>query len=398
MLSEDYVHIFLDVEIVIRYRHILPADNVGRAHEHGIAELVGYRNGVLNARHGKALGAFEIDLFEQGVETLPVLGGVYRVGGSTHDLNSDTVEMLGELDRRLPAESDYHALGLLHGEYAVDVLRSQRLEIKPVRHVEIGGNGFGVVVDYRNVVSEFLYRPHAMHARVIEFYSLSDPDRTRSENENGLFLLVHMLQSFVLFVVGGIEIRRFRVKLRGTRIHHFVDRIAVNGYLMSAYSLDSFVGIAVLFTSEISVFVYNSALYLLLVIREILEFIEEEAVYTGYLEYSVQGYPFLDRAEDCENPQIVHVREHRFDVLTVVAPGVEGVEPYLRAAYRFHYRGLEIGADTHHLSRRLHLRAESARGVYEFIERPLRELAHDIVYRRFEAGAGLARHLVGYLV
>ena len=141
-----------------------------------------------------------------------------------------------------------------------------------------------------------------MHARIVELYALSYPYRSRTQNEYRLFITVDVLQSLVLLVVGSVEIRRLRVEFRGASIDHFVYRIAVNGNLMSAYPFYCFVGVTVALTLEIAFFVNFFALYFLLVIDKVFELVEEESVYTRYLEYPVQGDTFLDCAEYGEQP------------------------------------------------------------------------------------------------
>ena len=58
----------------------------------------------------------------------------------------------------------------------------------------------------------------------------------------------------------------------------------------------------------------------------------------------------------------------------------------------------EIGTNGLRLSPIHHLRAQGFLGVYEFVERPFRELDHTVIQRGLEAGAGLPCDVVGDLV
>ena len=63
-------------------------------------------------------------------------------------------------------------------------------------------------------------------------------------------------------------------------------------------------------------------------------------------------------------------------------------------AHGLEQSAFEIAVDAHDLARRLHLRAERAVSIDEFVERPARELDDAVVERRFEAGFRLLRDSV----
>ena len=70
----------------------------------------------------------------------------------------------------------------------------------------------------------------------------------------------------------------------------------------------------------------------------------------------------------------------------------------LEAADAFAERLLEGAADRHHFADRLHLRAEHRLGAGELLELPARDLDHDVVDGRLEAGGRHARDVVLDLV
>ena len=76
----------------------------------------------------------------------------------------------------------------------------------------------------------------------------------------------------------------------------------------------------------------------------------------------------------------------------------QGVAADFRAAHSLHQGLLHAHADGHHLASGLHLRAQSALAVHKLIKGPLRQLGHNIVQRRFKAGAGLAGNGIAHFI
>ena len=87
------------------------------------------------------------------------------------------LERRGELQRRLAAEGDHHAVGLLDIDDVHDVLEGQRLEIELVGRVVVGRDGFGVAVDHDRLIARVVQRVAGMHAAVVEFDALANAVR-----------------------------------------------------------------------------------------------------------------------------------------------------------------------------------------------------------------------------
>ena len=132
--------------------HILTADNIGGAQEHGEAQglcgLYSLREGI----YAKALRSFYREFFQQLVKPLPVLRKVNALGRCAENRYTATIQEFCKLNSGLTAESHNYAHRLFDLDYIHYVLVGERLEIKPVRRVVIGRNGFGVVVDDYNVI------------------------------------------------------------------------------------------------------------------------------------------------------------------------------------------------------------------------------------------------------
>ena len=127
---------------------------------------------------------------------------------------------------RLPAELNDDPgdlAGLLLGVDDLEhVLERQRLEVQPVAGVVVGRHRLRVAVDHHRLESGFAQRRDGVHAGVVELDALADAVRTAAEHQH--------LRSSVpgwylgLVVVGGVEVRRQRGKLRRAGVDGLVDR------------------------------------------------------------------------------------------------------------------------------------------------------------------------------
>ena len=117
-------------------------------------------------------------LLKQLVKTLSVLRHVDSVVGGAEDINVVLAEELCQLNSGLSAEGDNNAVGILGLDDTHNVLSGERLKVKSVGGVEVGGNGLGVVVYDNNVEARLLERPYAVYGSVVELDTLTDTDRT----------------------------------------------------------------------------------------------------------------------------------------------------------------------------------------------------------------------------
>ena len=120
----------------VDHLHRPPAKHVARTQQHRIADPLGDRDRLVAAA-GKAVGRLlQAQLVDQLGEALAVLGQVDAVRRGAEDRDAVGLQLGGELQRRLPAELDDHALKLALLRLAVEdfqhILAGQRLEIEPV--------------------------------------------------------------------------------------------------------------------------------------------------------------------------------------------------------------------------------------------------------------------------
>ena len=134
--------------------------------------------------------------------------------------------MTGKLDSCLTTELYNNTVRLFSFNNGFNVLFCKRIKIQSVTCIEVSGNCFRIVVaDYR-FIPLFFQGPYAMNGTVIKFDTLTDSDRTRTENNN-LFLTCissfNELLCFIFFIKGRIEVRCFSLKFACACVNHFIN-------------------------------------------------------------------------------------------------------------------------------------------------------------------------------
>ena len=68
-----------------------------------------------------------------------------------------------------------------------NVFRRQRFKVEPVGRIEVGGDGFRIVVYRYDFIAQVFERADALYRRVVELNSLPDTDWPRAEYDDGSF-------------------------------------------------------------------------------------------------------------------------------------------------------------------------------------------------------------------
>ena len=311
---------------------------------------------------------------EQAGEALAILGEVDGVERRAEDRVAGVLDDARELERRLAAELDDDADGLLPLADREHRLGVERLEVEPVGRVVVGRDGLGVAVDHHRLVAELAVRRHGVDAAVVELDPLADAVRAGAEDDDarlraGGRRLVGLAPGRVVVVGRGLDLARARVDAAVRRPDAAVAAALADGRLgRPGGGGDLRVGEA-----------------------EPLE--PEEVVRDERLDVA-------DRRESGEDP-VELALEERMDVLRHVderLPRRRGAGVELARAERLEVRLGERPADPHRLADRLHLRAERPVGAGELLEREARELDDDVVERRLEARGRRPRQVVRDLV
>ena len=97
-----------------------------------------------------------MELFQQLVKPLSVLGKVDRIGGRAEYTYTLFIEITAQLYGRLATEGDNYAVGLFNIDDVLNIFGREALEVQSVGRVEVGGYRFGVVVYDYDFVAEAL--------------------------------------------------------------------------------------------------------------------------------------------------------------------------------------------------------------------------------------------------
>ncbi len=172
----------------VDHLHRAAAKHVAWAQQHRIADPLRHRDRLVAAAGEAVGGLLEAELVDQLGKPLAVLGKVDAVGRGAEDRDSVGLKLGGELERRLPAELDDHALELALLRLAMEdfehVLGRQRLEIETVAGVRVGRDRLRIAVDHDRLESRFLQREGGVAAAIVELDPLPDPVGPAAEDHD----------------------------------------------------------------------------------------------------------------------------------------------------------------------------------------------------------------------
>ncbi len=138
---------------------------------------------------------FKADAGHGFAEEGPVFGHVDGFGLRADHFDIVAVENAHALERKrgvergLAAHGRQQRVGTLLGDDLGDNLRGDRLDVGGVRETRIGHDRRRVGVDQNDPVTFLLQRLTGLRAGVIEFTCLTDNDRSRADDEDGLDIL-----------------------------------------------------------------------------------------------------------------------------------------------------------------------------------------------------------------
>ena len=217
--------------LVVHDLHAASAENVGRTHQHRVADSRGDLTSSVERRRGAVLRCRQSGFVEHLAEFAPVLGEVDGLGRRSDDRDACGLQSLGESERGLSAELDDDAphrarrrLGPVHLE---DVLEGQWLEVQAVCGVVVGGDGFGIAIDHHRLVAGFGQCLRCVHTAVVEFDALTDAVGTRAEDEHlgAVLLRGHFRFGLGVELVGAVVVRGLGLELGSAGVDRLVDRM-----------------------------------------------------------------------------------------------------------------------------------------------------------------------------
>ena len=156
--------------------------------QHGVADLRGGGNAVLDLGHGLALGPGNVQLVQEVFKLVPVLGPVDGGAVGADDCYAPLHQGVCQVDGGLAAQGGDDTLGILEVQDVHDVLRGQRLEIQLVRSGVVGGDGLRVVVDDDGLVALTADGIHGVDGGVVKFHALADADGAGTQDHDLLLV------------------------------------------------------------------------------------------------------------------------------------------------------------------------------------------------------------------
>ena len=181
-----------ELVLVVREPAAEAAHREGRAHDDGVAEVVGrgehLAHRVADERAGR-LGAAALD---DALELLAVLAELDRldVGADERAVvlleDAAVVQVHRAVERRLAAEGGEHGIRPLLGDDLLDDLRGDRLDVGRVGELGVGHDRRGVGVDEDDPDALLAQHAARLGAGVVELAGLADDDRAGADDEHAL--------------------------------------------------------------------------------------------------------------------------------------------------------------------------------------------------------------------
>ena len=320
---------------------------------------------------------------------------------------------MGQVQRRLATKLDNYSdlrsrlrFVVVHSEH---VLERQRFKVEPIASIVIGRNCLRIAIDHDGFVAIIFERKSRVAAAVIEFNSLPDAIRARSQNDD-LWRLCRW--RLIFFVVGRVEIRGHRFKLGGAGVHQLEDGFDPHALAQFPHLLHALVSfelplggdtfIAKAETLEVAkalrAYILRSSLCNFHLRKRDLAHLEKKP---GIHARVTRHFTHAHASLECEANVTKTLRSRRNEHLGQAARIQNfrtGLFPCFQRAPRLHQRFLKGPAYGHHLADRLHLRTQGVVGSRKFFELPLGNLDDDVIDGRFKTRWRFARNVVRNLV
>ena len=404
--DDGFFQVLAQFCLIVNDLHRAAAKDVARADDERVFQLFCLCHCFFDGLDEAALRARDTELSHQGVEAFAVFGHIDGFIRRTDDADAALGHRGRQVDGGLSAELADDAFRFFLVNDFEDVLLGQWFEVERVGGIEVGGNGFRVVVDDDGFLSCLAQCPGGMDGAVVEFDALTDADRAGAEDDDrALALRLH----FVFCAVGGVVVRGVRFKFCRTGIDHLEVRMEIQ-FLLEVFDvfrgnfgevcngfvrhLDAFRRFQCLFGEA---FLHEAAFHL----DDVLDLVDKEEVDLGD---AVDLFRFDAAAKGFgkdEDPFVIDAGEQAADIiegLSVEFFQVQVAFPDFQRAEGFQERAFERAVERHDFAGRFHLGADGTICEGEFFEWPAREFAYDIVDGWFEAGFRIAGDGIGDLI
>ena len=412
------------LRLVVHHAHGAAAQHVARAHHHRVADAGGHGAGGLDVARVAGLRRGDVQVGQQAAAARAVLGAVDGLQAGAQQLDARLVQRARQVQRRLPAQGDDDALGLLHLDDVHHFLEPQRLEVEAVRQVVVGADGLGVAVDQDGLDALGPQRLHGVAAAGVELDALADAVGAAAQHDHLAARGGTALAGAVL--PRGVQVRRGRGELGGAGVHapeHRAQalrlargqhqrgaqrdrRRLVGGLRLPAVPLQQArdapvaealaLGLAQQVGRQLG---QRVAAQPALDLHQAGQVVQEPGVDARQAVQLLGLQAATHRLVQVGQAALARARQVARQLVVRAAAGAAfpAVQAQFQRAQRLLERLAERAADGHHFAHRLHRRAQAVGRAGELLEGPARHLDHRVVQRRLEAGAAGAGDLVRQL-
>ena len=164
------------------------AQNKAGAHQHGIPDLPGSSDTVLNAGNGLTLWLGDVQGEQQLFKGVPVFRLFNGGAVGANDGYTPVGQRLGQVDGSLTAKGRDNALGLFQLHHVHHVLHRQRLKIQLVGGGIVRGDGLRVVVDDDGLIARVFNGLDRVDGGIVKFHALPDADGAGTEDDDLLLI------------------------------------------------------------------------------------------------------------------------------------------------------------------------------------------------------------------
>ena len=406
--AHGLVHVASEIVFAIYDLHRPAAEHIRGPHHERITDRPGRGHGLLDIARRGIGRLFEAEFMQQFLKAFPVFSQINGIRAGADDRRAGRGQLARELQRRLPAVLDDHAVWLFNMDDLQHIFQRQRLKIQAIRGVVIGRDRLGIAVDHDRLIAGLAHGKGRLHAAVIKLNALTDPVGAAAQHHDLLPIRGPRL-AFVL--VTGIKIGRGGRKLGGAGIHPLVNRADIFfrsecpelGLADGQQFRQSRIGKALAFQrpEPPSGQRRQPALFdLCFLPDQILDLGQKpmidmaEGMDFRYRKPVAEGIRHIPEPFGARRPELMFNAFARIQGAPAdhfIKPG----QPDLHAPDRLLQGFLKGAPERHHLADRFHLRGQAVVRLVKFLEGKTRDLADDIINAGFKRGRrGAARDLI----
>ena len=159
---------------VVDHAHGAAAQHVAGPHHDRVADIGGHGAGGLEVARVARTRRRDVQARQQAPAAGAVLGAVDRLDPGAQQRDAGRVQVARQVQRRLPAERDDDAVGVLDLDDVHHLFEPQRLEVQAIGQVVVGADGLGVAVDQDGLDAFGPQRLHGVAAAGVELDALTD--------------------------------------------------------------------------------------------------------------------------------------------------------------------------------------------------------------------------------